>query len=259
METAQKYVTKGFTGIDRNDYSSKASGDNSRMPTRLFYEGAGGKPHNTVTKDQKPGLKNDLYSDDASPNYTEDDLLLFLEQLGLVDLGMDTLLSRNRRQPASSYSQGFAGSLPVSRYSGARNSLQSRPALSPQYSLGLGHRASPNNKYGGLDSLLSAVPYNAKGTQERGQLSPQQYSGLNVQYLGSDGTMYQLSAMGPAGNKKQMVSQVLTGLYSVLMNESYGSKSPKIGYGGGQSQGKGQGSLGSGDNYGGSGGSYGKN
>jgi hypothetical protein len=253
METSQLY---GKT--------SDASGPNytpqeRKIPTRALYEGGVGlKPDSnpnylgsgrkaTVNKSGAKtagGQKNSLYSDDTLPNYTEEDLLLFLEELGLVEPGMDPRKYRGKRpfgnrNLGQSYGMpSFSSGIPMKQM--------------PPQNYGL---ARQNNNYGGLDALLSK----GAGINTAQSLRPaaqQQYAGLNVQYMGGDGTMYQFSAVGPANNKQTMVSQVLTGLYTVLMNESYGGKP---GYGGGQSQGKSQGSSGSGDNYGGSGGSYGKN
>lgn len=129
-----------------------------------------------------------------NPLTTDEELLQFMEKLGLVELGMEPLLYRGKAPQQSRFA-------PQNLY-----------GLRPQQ----GSKVS--QPYGGLDKLLSGTP---KGSYQHKQGG---YTGLNVQYLGSDGTMYQFSALGPVQNKQQMVGQVLMGLYAAMMSEGHDSK-----------------------------------
>ncbi|MBI5398445.1 hypothetical protein HZB03_03185 [Candidatus Woesearchaeota archaeon] len=146
-----------------------------------------------------------LHRDALKSAMSDIELLELMEQLGLVELGI--------------------GSRP---YQGTQThrSPALRSYFAPQNSYGIlpqqGTKGAPEGalKHARLENLLTGTP---KG-QELYKSDRGSYTGLNIQYLNGDGTMYQFSAVGPAQNKRQMVSQVLSGLYAAMMSDGYDRK-----------------------------------
>ncbi|MBI4739217.1 hypothetical protein HY772_06710 [Candidatus Woesearchaeota archaeon] len=147
-------------------------------------------PSNDRTAIDKHENEEDLADKPAH----DDELRQFLEEHGLVDLGS--------KQPH------------YQRLPSKRSRIGPQNLYSPRLPQGNGQK----NKYSRLDQLLAGAPKeNQKGTSS-------DYTGINIKYHGSDGTMYQFSAAGPTQNKKQMVGQVLMGLYNIMIDDVYDTK-----------------------------------